>query len=118
MTLDQAISKLESLGFVMGHNGVPTKGTAVAENFDPGSNNICTDPYRDVSIGQITTGWYVTSYINFVARQYRAHCEHQATILNIDGRGRTLDEAMAVFEHNFSHKRYNPPLAHQERGVR
>jgi hypothetical protein len=101
----------------MGHNDVPSSGMMLAEGFDCGPNHICTGPIRDVTIGQMTDGWFVTSYINFRARQYRRHWEHQATILNIDGRGNTLDEALAVFEHNFTHKRYNPPLDHRERGV-
>jgi len=101
----------------MGHNSIPVSGTIPAEEFDYGANHICTEPIRDVIIGQMTDGWYITSYINFRARQYKAHWEHQATILNIDGRGNSLDEALAVFEHNFTYKHYNPPLPHRERGV-
>ena len=117
MTVKQAIPRLESLGFTINQNDGHISGIIPAEEFNYGANHICTEPIRDVTIGQMTDGWYVTSYINFRARQYRQHWEHQATILNIDGRGNNLDEALAVFEHNFTHKRYNPPLAHGERGV-
>jgi len=70
-------------------------------------------PERDVYIGHMYPNqpdkefWYITSHIKFKARKYRGRTSYEAEILNIFGSGKTLEDAMTRFEHNFRNKIYN-----------
>jgi hypothetical protein len=107
MNISQAIKRLTVLGFKMGETGVRDWGRQDAEPFDFSPSHIVTTPFRDVFIGHVKNGWYVTSHIKFKGRIYRHRYEQSFEIFNIFGGGKTLADAMTQFESNFKSKTYN-----------
>jgi hypothetical protein len=104
MNIRQAAEFLTGLGFTMNPMGAdcPTWGRKPAEVFAT-PHHILSTPFRDVFIGKVRSGWYVTSNIKFKARRKRARLyntfdHHMA---NIFGSGDTLLKAMINFETNF-----------------
>jgi hypothetical protein len=120
MILIEAIKILSDLGFHMGADdkNVTSWGQMEAEPFDIGKDHVVTEPYpnviiggpcRNVFIGQAVNGWYVTSHIRFSCRRYRCRRIELREIKNIFGGGKTLEEAVNNFVHNFKTKTYNEP---------
>ena len=108
MTLNQAIKRLTTLGFKMGLvSDVPHWGRMDAEPFDIKPDHVLSPPSRDVFIGHVNSGWYITSHIKFKCRLYRHHHTFDSQRFNIFGGGKTLEEAMLEFEVNFRAKTYN-----------
>ena len=106
MTLKQAIKRLTVLGFKMEMTGGCVKGIRGAEAFTYFPHDILSTPMRDVFVGETKDGWQVTSHINFKGKRFRSTETHYATILNIFGSGKTLQNAMDEFESNFERKAY------------
>jgi len=117
MTLKQAIKRLTVLGFKMEMTGGCVKGITGAEAFNYFPHDILSTPMRDVYIGETTSGWQITSHINFKGKRFRSTETHYATILNIFGSGKTLEEAMDEFEKHFNRKAYRIYEAIQQEGV-
>ena len=106
MTKEQATKQLADLGFRIEIINGCTHGTIEPELFEYPCQML-SDPIRDVFIGETRKAWYVTSHINFKTRRKYSRESHLATILNIFGAGKTLEEAMNTFVQNFSNKIYN-----------
>jgi len=106
MTLKQATKRLASLGFKMSIADGCVKGSIGAEAFNYFPHDILSEPMRDLFIGETKDGWYLTSHINFKGKRFRSTETHYATILNIFGSGKTLQNAMDEFESNFERKAY------------
>ena len=105
MTIAQARKKLESLGFRM----VVRWGSQKAESFPQtfiGQNHFIPK-FRDVFIGHVPSGWYITSHIHGNMIKYKQTEEERVTICNIFGHGKTLAKAMKDFVSNFKTKTYN-----------
>lgn len=107
MTLKKAIQALSGLGFRMSASGGCVKGTIESESFDFSPHKILTKPERDVFIGQTAKGWNISSYINFKALRRRESIAFRAMILNIQGEGSTLEDAVKMFSANFKAKIYD-----------
>jgi len=107
MTIREAAKRLKALGFQFFEQSGIRWGEMPAEDFDPGKCYVLSEPYRDVFIGEIASGWYITSHINFHAQRHHYQDTHRATVLNIFGSGKTLEHALEEFEHNFENKTYN-----------
>jgi hypothetical protein len=103
MNIPQAVSRLKKLGFDMSHE---KWGTIEAEPYDVGKDHF-TPRHRDVYIGRVKTGWYITSDIKGKMRGYRCRRVFDTNIGNIIGIGSTLKEALEQFEANFKSKTYN-----------
>jgi len=105
MKISQATRNLAALGFKMNETG--KWGSQPAEHFPTFKDHVLSTPFRDVYIGHVPKGWYITSHIHFHRRKYRARHSEPAQLLNIFGGGKTLSAAMTEFVLNFIHKRYN-----------
>jgi len=116
MTIKQAITKLESLGFqFLPENG--RWGTIEAEPYtnDLIKNNHWSVKYRSVYISSLNhrvTGdnfYYITSSIHGKYRRNRArkYNEWNREFANIFVSGKTLEETINKFLEDFETKRYN-----------
>ena len=106
MTLKQTTKRLASLGFKMSITGGCVQGSIGAEAFSYFPHDIQSEPMRDLFVGETKDGWHLTSHINFKGKRFRHTETHYATILNIFGSGKTLEEAVDDFETNFKRKSY------------
>jgi len=103
MTTKQAIARLTKLGFSMTRgkwgSQSPELYSVKPHHFKP--------MFRDVFIGTVGNGFYITSHIKGSMRRYRCRTWFETTVGNIFGSGSTLELAMMEFESNFRNKVYN-----------
>lgn len=119
MTLQQARERLEKLGFHFpeegrGVDGSLRWGRMPAEPYDVGKDHF--EPlFRDVWISKrnrhfdpkTMNCFSVSSSIKGKMRRYRCRQTGEATISNIFGIGKTLEEAVHDFVQKFHSKTYN-----------
>ena len=106
MNKQQAIIRLKNLGFKFDFVSI-SFGTMDAEPIDMRPDHF-TPIHRDVYFAPCCGGWYVTSHIlGTMRRRYRRRNSEKTDVANIFGGGKTLQEAIEVFERNFKSKTYN-----------
>ena len=104
MTFTQARKRLEKLGF---GEWIGTWGCKAPESYDCKSDHF-VPRNRDVFFAKCNDGYYVTSHIRGKLRRYRCKTWYNdVDKANIFGGGKTLREAIEVFEKNFLSKTYN-----------
>ena len=103
------IKSFEKLGFDIlseTNNELSVFGTQPAEEYNTGKDHF-VPKYRSVFFGTAKDGYYITSNIHGKMRNYRCRTEYDTEIGNIFGHGKTIDEALRSFSHNFINKIYN-----------
>lgn len=106
MTMIQAIRRMRKLGFKMGTTDCPHFGVISAEPFYVDGH--WSPVNRDVFIAPCNGGFYVTSSIYGMFRRFNQRgLAYKITVANIFGGGKTLKEAITIFEKNFLTKTYN-----------
>jgi hypothetical protein len=102
----QAVKQLTQLGFEFPKEGGGNWGRQAPEFYDVGKHHF-RPRFRDVFFAPAVGGWYVTSHIHGIWRNYRCRRECETTIANIFGGGLTLEIAIREFVKNFTSKTQN-----------
>ena len=82
-------------------------GSPMSGGPQPGGGGPPGAPDIKAIIGQTAKGWNISSYINFKALRRRESIAFRAMILNIQGEGSTLEDAVKMFSANFKAKIYD-----------
>jgi len=107
--MKNAIALLTAAGFHFNPEHGGAFGTIAPEPFNVGKDHFFPH-FRGVYIGKSVGGFYVTSHIVGDFRRYRQrvyNTQHNASLANIFGGGKTALEAVKIFLANFKSKTYN-----------